>query len=112
MIAADPVYTLEAIVPNGGTESNLVELNGHALIGVATPGALTSTTGELQTSIASGSFLPVYDREDTKYTLALGTNRYIALPPGDIAGLHNVRLKVGSAEGADRTFKLLVRKLG
>lgn len=112
MIAADPVYTLEAIVPSGGTESNLLDLTGHALIGVGTPAAVTSTTAELQTSLASGTYLPVYDREDTKYTLALGANRYIALPPGDIAGLHNVRLKVGSAEAAARTFLLLVRKLG
>jgi hypothetical protein len=113
MIAADPIYTLESIVPNAGTESSMTQLSGHVLIGVAVPAAITSTTAELQTSADAGAtWLPIYDREGNKYTLALGASRYIALPPGDIAGLHNVRLKVGSSEAAARTFTLLLRKLG
>jgi len=112
MIAADPIYTTEVVVANGGTESSPTDLNGQVLIGVDVPAAVTSTTAELQTSIDNSTWKPVYDREGNKYTLALGASRYIALPPGDIAGLHNVRLKTGSAEGAARTFKLVLRKLG
>lgn len=112
MIASDPIYTLEVVVANGGTESTSIDLNGHVLIGVDVPGTVTSTTAELQTSLDGSTWKPVYDREGNKYTLALSATRYIALPPGDIAGLPNVRLKTGSAEGAARTFKLVARKLG
>lgn len=113
MIAADPIYTEPSVVANGATESAHVQLSGHVLIGVAVPATITSTTAELQTSIDAGvTWLPIYDRDGVKYSLALGASRYVALPPGDIAGLHNVRLKTGSAEGAARTFTLVLRKLG
>lgn len=112
MIAADPIYTEPSIVANGGTESAIVALNGHVIVGIAVPAAITSTTAELQTTIDGSTWLPIYDRLGTKYTLDLVAGRYIALPPGEIAGLHNVRIKTGTAEGAARTFQLVLRKLG
>ena len=111
-LAADPIYTQDAVVANGGTNSSSVDLNGHVLIGIATPADLTSTSGELQTSIDNETWLPIYDREGNQFTLELAASRFIAIPPGDIAGLHNVRIVVGSAEGAERTLKLVCRKLG
>lgn len=108
----DSIRTLDLAIASGATNSAAVDLKGHAPIGLITPGTLTSTTAELQASMDGSTWVPVYDRFGTKYSIALGTSRYIAIPPGDIAGLPQLRVVVGSSEGAARTLQLVCRALG
>lgn len=111
--AQDSVRTLELAIASGAATSQAVDLRGHVPIALTTPAALTSTSAELQASLDDGAtWLPVYDRSGNKYSAALAANRWVAIPPGDIAGLPLVRLVTNSNEAAARTLKLVCRALG
>lgn len=113
MITNDPLYTKDVLVASGGTTSTKVDLQGHVIVALITPASLTSTTCEIQSSPDNGAtWLPVYDQAGTKLEITLGASRWIALVPGDLAGLRLVRLVTGSAEADDRTIKISARPLG
>ncbi len=106
--------TYNVTVANGGTQSGAVNLLNdqspfYGLVGIVTPSALTSTTITIQPSLDGSTFLTHADYTGTSYTIPIGTNRWIALDPAMFAGFPWVRIVTGSAEGADRTFKLVVR---
>lgn len=108
----DPLTRAEVTAAAGATHTSNIDCRGFALVAVATPAALTSTTGALQTSLDGGlTWLPVYDREGSAITLALAASRYIALSPAEVAGLGLARLSLGTAEAAERTITFVVRKL-
>lgn len=111
--AHDSLRIIPFTIATDATASDSQDVKGHVPVGIITPAALTSTSAELQVSIDGGTtFVPVYDKDGTKYSLTLAPSRFVAIPPGDIAGLHELRLVVGTAEDAARTLQLVCRSLG
>lgn len=111
-IPADPILTREVTVANGQTISSDVDLRGHVVVGVVTPAALTSTSLTFQQKLdGETTWKTIHDREGTAYTVTVAADRFVAIPPGDVAAFRNTRLVMGSAEGGARTIKLVLRAL-
>jgi hypothetical protein len=103
---------IETTIANGGTTSAVKNLQGYSLVGVVTPAALTSTVVSFKALIpGTTTYVPVYDATNTLIDVDVATNeaRYYALNPQDFCGIDNLQLVCGSAEGAARTFYLVVR---
>lgn len=90
--------------------TNVVALQRGAVVAFQMPAALTSTAMTLLAcDTPDGTFLDVYTRDATPYSITVAASRYIVIPPADLAGIGYLKIKMGSAEGADRTIKCLVR---
>ena len=111
--AHDSLRIIPFNIAADATASDSQDVKGHVPVGIITPPALTSPSAEVQASIRCGrTYVAVYGRDGTKYSLTPTASRSVAIPPGDIAGLHELRLVVGTAEAAARTLQLVCRSLG
>lgn len=111
-LTPDNLHWASLDIASGDTISASQDLRGFALTGISTPAALDSTSADLEVSSDGVNWVPVYDREGNKLTVVLGAGRHIALSPADLPGFRLLRLRLDAAESADRTFELLIRKLG
>jgi hypothetical protein len=113
MIARDRTYSAEITVPNGGTNTSIVDARGHILVAVSTPAVLTSTTATVQVSLDEGAtWLAATDSDGSPITLTLAASRYVAVPVASLPAVNGyLRLVLGSAEAAARTLHLHLRPL-
>lgn len=102
-------------VLSGQTASNWCNTGSHVcergVVGIVTPAALTSTTLTIQVSLDGSNALAHYDFTGNAYSIPIGTSRWISLDPALFAGFPYIRLVTGSAEGADRTFTLMMTEV-
>lgn len=112
-IAQDPIRRVSFTVANGATASTKADLMGHVPVGVITPAALTSTTLAFdQWDDVVGDWVPVYDDTGTEVSITIAASRYTVIPPSTVPYVGKTRLRVGSAEAAERTLVLVTRALG
>jgi len=106
------IGTRTATIPNAGTTSPAVSLNGATLVGIITPAALTGTALTFQASpTLTGTYSPVYATGGTQVSYTVGTSRYIVIPAQDMAGVQFVKVVSGSTEAAARDITLVVREV-
>ena len=102
-------------VPAGSFTSSALSVP-HAtggLVGIRTPGTLSSTACTLEASVDGQTrWLPVYDGDGAQHTIGLGVNRHVVLDPSLFVGFNYVRLAMGSVEGTTVTLDLIPRSLG
>ncbi len=103
--------TLDAIIPNSGTTSPALHLRDYVLVGIIVPAGLTSVTMTFTASdLIGGSYVPVYDSDGNQVSLVTAPSRAIGLSAAEadaLAPFQFVKLVFGSAEGAERTIKVL-----
>jgi hypothetical protein len=103
-------FDLSAVIASGQTKSGVIDLSGCVLVGILTPAALTGTSFSFEASTAAdGTFLPVYDISGNPVSVDVGTSRFIAILPSDLAGIQYLKLVSGSSEGAQRIIGLSCR---
>lgn len=96
-------------VASGQTVSNAIDLGELAVVGLVTPGTITSTAITFQASQDNVTFSQVTKVDATVYTLTVSASKYIVIPPADLAGVRYLKVVAGSAEGADRDIILMLR---
>jgi hypothetical protein len=104
-----------ALVANGGTESGWINIGTdkdcNGLVALVTPGTLTSTTLTMQASLDGSTALTHQNYLGATFTVTCSANKWISIDPALYAGFPFVRIVTGAAEGADRTFTLIVREV-
>ena len=98
-----------ATIANGQQVSNAINLNGFVLVAVLLPAAFTGTALTFQGSLDGTNFFDMKKSDGTalSYTVAQGT--FVPIDPTLFHGLAAVKLKSGSAEGAQRTLAVAVK---
>ena len=87
-----------------------VDLQKGAVVGFLMPATLTSVAITIQAcDTPDGTYLDVYTRDGTLYSIVVAASRAVMIPPADLAGIRYLKIKMGSAEGAGRTIKCLER---
>lgn len=93
--------------------SQAVDLGGRSLVGIITPATLTGSTltftshETLSESIAN--YRTVIDQFGVTKTVPITVDDHIVLLPADFLGIKHLRIVSSGTEGADRTFKLVLR---
>ncbi len=84
---------------------------GFVLSGFITPAALTGTSISLRASasVSASSYQAVYD-EATLYSVAIGTNRFVALDTRVTQGIAVFELVSNDTEAAARVFTAIYTK--
>jgi hypothetical protein len=100
----DAVVTVAA----DNNTSATVDLGSRVLIGLITPASLTSTAVTFNVSDDNSTFRTFRDTANANFSVVVdGTSRQYFFNERDFKGVRYVQVETGSAEGADRTFKLL-----
>ena len=102
----------DVIIPiSGDTSAATVIPSGFTLAGVITPAALDGANLSILGAVSSSptSYQPVYNG-GTAYSVAMGTNRFIALDTKITQGIAAFQLKSDSTEAAARTFQAVYIK--
>ncbi len=101
---------VDVIIPLNGQTSGDALLGGTNLVAVLLPAALTGVTMTFTGSVDSTTFVPVYAVDGASaYSITVGTSRIVPVDIRVFAGLRNVRVVSGAAEGAARTITLITR---
>lgn len=103
-----------ATIANGAQTSDEVTLtDGQTLVGIITPAALTSTAMTFTASdVAGGTFVAVRDVGGASaYSVTVAAGYYVPVDPRVFAGVRALKCVAGSAEGAARSIKLMVRNV-
>lgn len=97
--------TFDAVIANGGTVSDVLDMVGHTLCGIFIPAAFTGVALTFQASpTATGTFVSVRDGAGAALTVTVAAGQYIPIDPKNFHGLRYLKIVSGSAEGAARTL--------
>lgn len=100
-----------ATITSGQQDSAAVDLKDFTLCGFFTPAALTGTALSFKAcATVGGTYVPVHDAAGTLISKTVAAARYTPLNPEDFAGLRYIKVRSGSAEGADRIITLAARR--
>lgn len=104
-------FSSSVTIANGASVSAAIDTKNRTLAGISTPSALTNSQIFLETSEDGVTWLPVYDDQNTRYTITVATGeaRFYNLSLFQTNCLRYVRLKTTNNEGALRTFRYHVR---
>ena len=108
--------TLTAVIANGQSLSAAALTDGAELVGMVMPAAWTTANITFQASADGSTYNDLYDQYGTEINVPAGASRYIALNPGDFAGIKSVKVRSGTtgapvAQGAERTVQLVAEEL-
>lgn len=101
--------TQTVTVASGNTTSDNVNLNGFGMVGLILPAALTSTAMTFTGSQDGTNFTALYNTAGTQLAITIAASRLVLFSPGDFVGINFVQLITGTAEGADRSIKVISR---
>lgn len=94
-----------ALIASGDQESSGLRCAGMALCGLMIPAAFTGTALTFETcDTPNGTYLPLYDDTNTLISLTVAPSRAYSLDPKKFQGSNFLKLKSGTAEGADRSI--------
>lgn len=98
---------LTATIANGGTTSNALDIRGYTEVGFVLP-TMTGTAITYQVSADGTTFGVLYDKTGTAISVTTASSR--AFPVHEAAKAFGfLKLVSGSAEGAARTIKVVVK---
>ncbi len=99
----------DVTIASGETESDAIDTSGLVIIGIETP-TLTSSTLTFKVLSRDGvTYVPVSDDAGTLYDVTISRVGYSALDPSVMVGLQQLKIVGDSAEGADRTLRIVMR---
>lgn len=100
-------------IANGGTTSAAILLRDYVLASIITPAALTSTAITFTASdTKGGSYVQVNDSDGNQVSLVAAASRSLSLSGAEadaLAACLWVKVVTGSAEGAERILKLILK---
>ena len=100
---------VDVVIASGQTESEDIDTCGLAVIGIETP-TLTSTTLTFKVLSRDGvTYVPVSNDAGSLYDVTINRVGYSALDPSIMVGIRQFKVVGDSAEGADRTLRLVMR---
>jgi hypothetical protein len=107
VVCSDIVCT----ILSGATESDAKDLRGTMLLALDMPGTFTGTAITFLHALEiDGTFKQVtVGSTGNAYTVTVAANKTVTVDPFTFAGLRFLKVKSGSAEGADREVTLLTR---
>lgn len=109
----NPPKTQDANIAQTETDSQAIRVTAGIVAGIRTPAALTSTAITFEgCEEVDGTFSPVYDSDGNQVSLAAAADRCIGLSGAEadaLAPWPYIKLICGSAEGADRVIKVILR---
>lgn len=104
---AQGILVSDAVIASSGTVSGAVDLGDMSLTGLVVP-IMTGTALTFQVSADGTNYYVLHDYAKAAYTVTVdGTARAFYLLPATFAGWRWVKVVSGSAEGAERTIKLI-----
>lgn len=105
---AQGILVENAVIANGGTVSSpAVDLGDLSLCGLIVP-VMTGTALTFQVSVDGTNFYVLHDSTKAAFTVTVdGTARAFYLTPQIFAGWKYIKVVSGSAEGAERTIKVI-----
>lgn len=100
---------IDVVIPSSSTTSGAATISsGTRVVGLKTPAALTGSNVSFQSSSDNGvSFQAVYNG-GSLYSVAVGTDRYIALDKDVFDGAAFVKVVSDGTEAAARTITLVI----
>lgn len=96
-------------IASGATTSQAIDLQGHGLVSLQMPSALTSIAMTFQGSHDNSNFFDLHNTDGTKLTVTVGTSRIILFYPTDFIGIPYLKLVAGSTEGGTRSILAVLR---
>ena len=98
-----------ATILSGQTDSDALDLQGHTIVGIQVPAAITGPTlAILESQTVAGTFRPVnLNGTATTYTATASTT--IAVPITNTMCAQFVKIRSASAEGANRSIVVISR---
>jgi hypothetical protein len=98
-----------ATILSGQTDSDAIDLQGHTIVGLQVPAAITGATlAILESQTAAGTFRPVnLNGSATLYTATASTT--IAVPDVNTKCVQFAKVRSASAEGANRSIVIISR---
>jgi len=106
---ANKLDSATVTIANGAQLSGALDCGGMSLVGIITPAALTGTAMTLQGSHDNSTFNDVNNSAGTQVSITVAASRFIALNPDDFVSFRYLKLKSGSAEGAERIIRCVLR---
>ena len=98
------ITTGEATTPTDG-----VDLIGMSLVGAHIPSTFDGTTITVTTcDTQGGTYLPMYDRNGTQYSITTSASRYVYLNPADFAGVRFIKFVTATNQTTTSTVFVLV----
>jgi len=108
-------YDLVALIPNGTTTSQQLDLAGNCLCGLFMPAAFTGASIKITAAATSGGTTATVQKDEVgggDYTITATAGKYIPVSNLNLlAGTRFINLISASSEGADRSITLAVRPL-
>ena len=103
-VSQDAVITVAADNDTSAT----VDLGSRVLVGLITPASLTSTAITFNVSDDNSTFRTLRDDANANFSVVVdSTSRQYFFDEKNFKGVRYIQVETGSAEGADRTIKLL-----
>ena len=110
----EKIIVKEALVDIAADDdlSNAVDCRGYSLVGIRTPGTLTSTAITFQVAHdADGTYLTAKDTAGADYSVTVAASGHYNIPAADTISWQFVKIATGSAESEDRTIELLLKPI-
>lgn len=104
------INTIDVTIASSETTSGVADFGDLTLSGITLP-AMTGTSVTFQVSADGTNFYTLHDSTKTALSVTCdGTARAFYLEPTKFAGYRWIKVVSGSAEGAERTIKLIAVK--
>ena len=101
-----------ALIQDGSTLSNAVDLHGTVLIGISIPAGFSGTTLTVYASTSyAGTYQQVRNTDNVAATITCAAGYYYALVPFDLAGCRYVKLQSNTTQSGDCTITLVTRPI-
>ena len=104
------IYNYQTVtIASGQTDSGAIDLQGHTIVGIQLPAAMTgATVAILESQTVGGTYRPVnLNGTATTYTATASTT--IAVPHTNSMCVQFAKIRSASAEGADRAITVISR---
>ena len=102
------IDVIDVEISSGETTSDAVNLYGVTPVGFILPAGMTSTQLSFEVSADNSTFVSLVDMNNQDVSYVIGSTATAAhLDPNIFVGWKYIKFKAGSAEGADRTIKLM-----
>lgn len=106
--------TATATIANGAALSAAVSLAGKGIIRLNMPASWTAANLTFQVSADNATYLDLYDKNGSEYTVTAAASRSIILPPADFVGVNYIKIRSGTSatpvnQGASRDITIITR---
>lgn len=105
----------DIIVLNTEQNSNTIDVKGITPVAIRTPAGLTSTKISFNVSpdsdLTAFPLLPYVNAAGALVEVTIAVDQQIGLLPADFAALRIIQFRTDVAEGADRIFQLICRRI-